>query len=588
MLCRSHFTVASLAVKNQDTVRAIISWLTANDSALARNTMNSELRRKFSVKSPAGIHYTFSQNLNGIEIYSSQVKVNLDKNGNIRSWFDNTFPEETISSLPFPDEKVALEVVKRRYPFFRYVKLLKHEKIYFPHINGNGAGIQPVLFELIPAILITINDSSENNYELVINESGNILFENDLNRYLHKKTDSTVTATVFLPDPLTTAQSSYGSPYIDANDADIQELNDQRKTVSVNTAFGTDNYFRLESIWVKIDDFSSPNKAPASVSTPSFNFTRSDDFFEDVNVYYHINTFQEHIRSLGFTNLAAYQVQADAHALSGQDNSIYSSGQLSFGEGGVDDAEDADVIIHEYGHAVSESAAPGTLSGIERLSLDEAFGDYLASSYSRSLDEFGWEKVFSWDGHNEFWPGRWSVSNKCYPDNVTTDYYQFADIWSSTVMQIWSALGRMVTDRLMLQSLYSYSGNMSMTDAARLFLQADTLLYGAANSDTILDLFIARGLLGNCSYSSVPEPVLKKAINPVQLQNPVGENINISFVKYGNYTIEIVSPAGQTLLKTDFSGQGNHSVHITHIPSGFFILKISTPDCTQKFKLVKI
>ena len=55
---------------------------------------------------------------------------------------------------------------------------------------------------------------------------------------------------------------------------------------------------------------------------------------------------------------------------------------LLFGEGGVDDAEDADVIIHEYAHAISYAASPETNSGTERRGLDEGLGDYFAAIYS--------------------------------------------------------------------------------------------------------------------------------------------------------------------------------------------------------------
>ena len=44
-----------------------------------------------------------------------------------------------------------------------------------------------------------------------------------------------------------------------------------------------------------------------------------------------------------------------------EDNSFYSPGTkaLTFGRGGVDDAEDAEIILHEYGHSIQDNQVPG-------------------------------------------------------------------------------------------------------------------------------------------------------------------------------------------------------------------------------------
>ena len=66
--------------------------------------------------------------------------------------------------------------------------------------------------------------------------------------------------------------------------------------------------------------------------------------------------------------------------MGGADNSYFSPTtkpqRIYFGEGGVDDAEDADVCVHEYAHFISYNAANGSNVGAERNSLDEGFGDY--------------------------------------------------------------------------------------------------------------------------------------------------------------------------------------------------------------------
>jgi len=89
--------------------------------------------------------------------------------------------------------------------------------------------------------------------------------------------------------------------------------------------------------------------------------------------------------------------------LDGDDNSYYSNGRLVFGEGGVDDAEDADVVLHELGHGLHDWLTNGSLSQVQGLS--EGCGDYWAQSYSRSLGQWplsapAYNWMFSWDGHN--------------------------------------------------------------------------------------------------------------------------------------------------------------------------------------------
>ena len=51
---------------------------------------------------------------------------------------------------------------------------------------------------------------------------------------------------------------------------------------------------------------------------------------------------------------------------------------IRLGKGGVDDGEDGEVIVHEYGHAVHDSQVPGYGTSLDAGAIGEAFGDYLA------------------------------------------------------------------------------------------------------------------------------------------------------------------------------------------------------------------
>ena len=81
--------------------------------------------------------------------------------------------------------------------------------------------------------------------------------------------------------------------------------------------------------------------------------------------YFHIDRAQDYIQGLGVLNANNRQTRIDVNAFPA-DNSFYlpdpggkGTGSIAFGDGGVDDAEDGDVIVHEYGHAIQDNQVPG-------------------------------------------------------------------------------------------------------------------------------------------------------------------------------------------------------------------------------------
>ncbi|MFZ5553894.1 MAG: T9SS type A sorting domain-containing protein [Bacteroidota bacterium] len=424
-----------------------------------------QLKQDYFIESPYALHYTFRQTVSEIPVYGKFIKINLDKAGN----------------------SVSLSVQLSCSPVAASVQT---GNVWIEKEN-----------KLIPGIkkIICYDQFCE---DIVYGQNGEIIsrIPLSLSKTKGRSTDTTISVTVFIPDPLTSANVNYGAPYSDQNNAEVTELNAQLFPSATTGSISNDTFY-LENSFVKITDHSLPSVAPPWSMNSSFLFTRGNANFEETHILFHITRQQQWIQLLGFTNLVNYQIHADAHGLNGADNSNFnpasSPPRLTFGDGGVDDGEDADVILHEYAHAVSYSAAPGTTVGNERLAIEEGNADYFAASWSKSIDPYNWQNVYSWDGHNEFWAGRMVQSIKTYPADITGNFYQDAEIWSSTLMQIWDDIGRTNTDRILLQSLYSYTSNMTMPQAATLFIQADSLLNGGANYIAICTRFSDRGIL-NC------------------------------------------------------------------------------------------
>ncbi len=333
---------------------------------------------------------------------------------------------------------------------------------------------------------------------------------------------------VFDPDPLTTAGVAYGGAYVDADDADVAALNAERIEVPLNDiSQGTDGLYRLEGPFAAVDGSSliggTAFDPPAEADPNGFRYGRADDDFEAVMSYYHLDKSQRYVQSLDVgRDIQNRPVRVNPHGLGGQDNSQYYVGlnAIALGDGGIDDAEDADVIWHEYGHALLQESAPGLLLHPEGQALHEGWGDYWAASYSRWLSENNpsfnqdWRKVYTWDG-NETWNGRTVDRQGSYLDGLTGNKYTDGLLWATTLMEIYDVLGRIVIDRLNLSSHIYLGASATLADAAEVLIQADLDLYDGEHVGVLVERLAARGFVDPAAFGPVvahePLPYIEQA-----------------------------------------------------------------------------
>src|SRR5262249_41352035 len=84
--------------------------------------------------------------------------------------------------------------------------------------------------------------------------------------------------------------------------------------------------------------------------------------FDAVNVYYYVDFAERYIQSFGFTNINNRSVRFNVNGQT-DDNSAYSpngsgTGDLILGSGGLDDAQDAEGVLHEHGHSIPANSNP--------------------------------------------------------------------------------------------------------------------------------------------------------------------------------------------------------------------------------------
>ncbi len=418
---------------------------------------------------------------------------------------------------------------------------------------------------------------------------------------------ATAVATVFQPNPITSAETVYGGPFVDNNDETNPFLDAELDTVFLELTFDSaDSLYKLINGHVIITEHSPPVIPPTTSENDTFFFNRSDPEFEDVNAFYHITQFWKYLESIGYENDVDEVVEVDANALFGQDLSFFDviGGQMriSFGTGGVDDAEDADVVIHEYGHAVSFSISPNTNSGTQRQAIEEGFCDYFATSYSRDINSHDYRKVFNWDGHNEFWDGRVAWTNRVYPNQLEMRIYGDAPMWSGALFHVENNLGRDVTHRLFLESLYSYVSFMDMEQAARLFMRADTLIEGGENIPYLAHIFAERGFIEKPVFPAPGDLVGIAANNlsgeregDVIMMNSAGFTAGAAPVIFENIkgnrlsVVRVFDTNGRMVKQVNCSGGRQCSILPDELRKGFYIAEVLGENGAGiTFKLIRL
>jgi hypothetical protein len=312
---------------------------------------------------------------------------------------------------------------------------------------------------------------------------------------------STAPAQVFAPNPVAdlgiqTLTDQKDADYFSADPALARAYH--RVTLTDLDGSGT-----LTGAYAKV--LSETGKAATNTGS-GFVYTRDQDQFEQTMGYYWVTQAQRYIQSLGFgSTLPAVNKRQQLLRINqfGGDNSFYREGTgkltITFGKGGVDDAEDAEVIVHEYGHSVQDNQVPGFGSTPEAGAIGEAFGDYLAVTVSEHFAPTPDEPcVADWDStsYTSTVPHclRRVDGNKHYPEDLVGEVHADGEIWSRALWDIHEALGARLADTIIIDAQFGFTPDISMHAAAATTI--DTAgRYGASAKRAVQAAFAARGLV---------------------------------------------------------------------------------------------
>jgi subtilisin-like proprotein convertase family protein len=492
-----------LALRIEGTIDAATSALATRLAEERSRGFRAELRTESVSESLAGRHVFIRSYLEGRPVLNAGFSATFDRSGTITSFHDRLPRAEDPTVRVSADDASAITL-----------RTAGGQPGGDPELVGwvHEDGVARLAWRVVTRI-------GYDEYATLVDAANGSIF-------LSEPMFVSVSGRIFDPNPVT----ALNQPSLRDNDDSADAVPDS--AYSIGEVEGLSSEDALSGEYVTITDLEAPATNRAK-PLAGLQFDRSQDEFEEVMAYVHIDRSQRYIRSLGFTGeraIVPYAIPVDAHGVGGDDNSYYrfstpGRGRLVFGDGGVDDAEDADIILHEYGHAIQDSIVPagftGTAAG-EPRALGEGFGDYWAFSSSFAAN------VAS--GADPFCVGNWDAlcgegpsTNCAYPieasclrrvDGAKTmdDYirsggngteHRNGEIWSSALREIFvdavtvSGIeqGRRTADRTILESHFGMPPSPSYRTAAIRLLDADRRLNSGLLEPSICRAMISRGIL---------------------------------------------------------------------------------------------
>lgn len=307
-------------------------------------------------------------------------------------------------------------------------------------------------------------------------------------------------AAVFMPNAVVAHGSRAG--LADDDDADSALLTSLRTPVTLERLVAGTRC--LKGRWVHATLLSG------EVCRPNADFsavTRGNDAFEAVMSYVHVDRARAYLESLGFADLLDRPVQVLANGTP-DDDSYYEPGNksITFGTGGVDDGEDGDVIVHEYGHAVQDAQVHDFGEAPQGAAMGEGFSDYLqaaldgqrapSAAFNPCVAE--WDAIDTEDAaplqcltrtDTRFTARQGGPGTTC-----DTEPHCAGTAWSGALWRIRGLIGGPTADRLVVQSHYSLTKTADFVDGAIALIVNDRALYGGVHEQVLREVLTAHGL----------------------------------------------------------------------------------------------
>ncbi len=296
-----------------------------------------------------------------------------------------------------------------------------------------------------------------------------------------------------------TAYSFLPNPVQSLDDPGLSDQNNSATAVPLAGYFPVvlrelDGSGRLNGPWASTSATKNQTVRPGA----DFSSYRDRQVFEEALAYYHVDTLQRRLQSLGL-NARREQQKLDVNDLLFDQyeyaNASYNqfTNTMIFGTLGVDFAEDADVVLHEYAHSLHDNVQGG-IGGGENGAVSEGFGDFFACQQTEDalLGEWVATSLGGWSGYPAV---RRCDEMKRFPADLVNEVHADGEIWSGALWEAHLMIGADAVLQDAIEGLSLGTMNSGMQECARNFFLADRLLFGGAHERYLQGPFVRAGLV---------------------------------------------------------------------------------------------
>lgn len=466
-------------------------------------TPDRDLALEREIQTPLGTHVRLAQRVGDYEVFGARTTVHADRAGRVfgvTSTLEPGLDPSLAFTHPAIDDHAARLAAMARVGVTE--ARLRADDVAAPELGIAPVGVGRLAWRVIVPVA-----EPYNQWEVTIDALTGEPIGEPISMVL-----GVGSAKVFVPNAV-----------VSTGDISLRDSNNAAGAVP-ESAYTTVELKGLDTSGFVTGPYCTTDRTSNRATAANGDFTalrRNDRGFNEVQAYWAIDTAQRYIQnSLGIQNAANYQIRVNVHAFS-DDNSNYSpsgngTGVLNFGDGGVDDAQDAEIVWHEYGHAILDNQAGIRLFG-ESGAIHEGWGDYVAATMSTTVagDSRFYPTIGEWDA-TSYNPGnppylRRVDGNKQYPRDTDGEVHDDGEIWSACLWAINRSLGRAVADPIIFNANFLFSTSVGFEEAAAAVVEADVQLNGGANLTAIRQAFSSHGIQLEVTAPAVTSVSVKKS-----------------------------------------------------------------------------